>query len=124
MPVALITGASRGLGLALARSLADDGWSLVVDARHAAALDAAAADLRAHGATEVVALVGSVTDAAHPQSTAVWRTASPDQGSPTASWTWHASSRRSASTSSPSGGGPSPSTVNDTSNRSPVSRRR
>jgi NAD(P)-dependent dehydrogenase (short-subunit alcohol dehydrogenase family) len=65
MPVALITGASRGLGLALARSLAADGWSLVIDARHAAALDAAATDLRAHGATEVVALAGSVADAAH-----------------------------------------------------------
>jgi NAD(P)-dependent dehydrogenase (short-subunit alcohol dehydrogenase family) len=42
---ALITGASRGLGLALARSLAADGWKLVVDARTAADLDAAAIDL-------------------------------------------------------------------------------
>ena len=35
---ALITGASRGLGLALARALADDGWTLIIDARGADAL--------------------------------------------------------------------------------------
>jgi hypothetical protein len=34
-PTAAITGASRGLGLALARSLAGDGWALVLDGRHA-----------------------------------------------------------------------------------------
>ncbi|WP_337960609.1 hypothetical protein [Kutzneria chonburiensis] len=33
MPVAIITGASRGLGLALAKGLSDAGWSLVLDAR-------------------------------------------------------------------------------------------
>ena len=38
---ALITGASRGLGLALSRALAGRGWSLIVDARGAAALRAA-----------------------------------------------------------------------------------
>ena len=42
---ALITGASRGLGLALARSLAADGWSLVLDARGAAALAEVADEL-------------------------------------------------------------------------------
>ena len=35
---ALITGASRGLGLALARQLAQQGWNLVIDARGTDAL--------------------------------------------------------------------------------------
>jgi NAD(P)-dependent dehydrogenase (short-subunit alcohol dehydrogenase family) len=40
MPVAVITGASRGLGAALAAELDRRGWDLVVDARHAGALEA------------------------------------------------------------------------------------
>ena len=36
---ALITGASRGLGLALAEALARQGWTLIINARGAAALD-------------------------------------------------------------------------------------
>ncbi len=63
MPTAIVTGASRGLGLALARSLAERGWRLVIDARDGVALEQAAAALRAR--TEVVALAGDVADPWH-----------------------------------------------------------
>ena len=45
MPVAIVTGASRGLGLALARALDERGWRLVVDARGGDALAEATAGL-------------------------------------------------------------------------------
>ena len=61
--VAVITGASRGLGLELARSLAARGWKLVLDARGAPALEAARLELAA--LTEVAALVGDVADPGH-----------------------------------------------------------
>jgi NAD(P)-dependent dehydrogenase (short-subunit alcohol dehydrogenase family) len=61
--VALITGASQGLGRALATELAGRGWTLIVDARRADRLDAAAAELAAH--TTVVAIPGDVADADH-----------------------------------------------------------
>jgi len=67
-PSALITGASRGLGLALARELARQGWALIIDARGAEALERAREEL-AH-LTRVVALVGDVTDPAHRQALA------------------------------------------------------
>jgi NAD(P)-dependent dehydrogenase (short-subunit alcohol dehydrogenase family) len=60
MPVGIVTGASRGLGLALTRALAGRGWRLVVDARDGEALAAATA-----GLDGVVALAGDVTDPAH-----------------------------------------------------------
>jgi NAD(P)-dependent dehydrogenase (short-subunit alcohol dehydrogenase family) len=63
MRTAIITGASRGLGLELARALADRDWRLVIDARTAAELDAARAELAAR--TEVVAIAGDVADPAH-----------------------------------------------------------
>ncbi|WP_432096813.1 SDR family NAD(P)-dependent oxidoreductase [Streptomyces sp. bgisy100] len=64
MPVAIITGASKGLGRALAAALAGRGWDLVLDARSAGPLRSAAEDLRA-GGSRVTALPGDVTDAAH-----------------------------------------------------------
>src|SRR5262249_17435957 len=63
MTVAVVTGASRGLGLALARALAERDWKLVVDARGADALRVAADELGER--TEVVALAGDVGDAVH-----------------------------------------------------------
>ena len=60
---ALITGASRGLGLALARRLAGEGWTLIIDARGAEALEAARAELSE--VTHVISLSGDVTDEGH-----------------------------------------------------------
>jgi NAD(P)-dependent dehydrogenase (short-subunit alcohol dehydrogenase family) len=60
MPVGIVTGASRGLGLALARALDERGWRLVVDARGADALAAAAAALNG-----VTAIAGDVADPRH-----------------------------------------------------------
>ncbi len=65
---ALITGASRGLGLALARRLANDGWNLIIDARGAGDLEAARAELTK--TTSVVAISGDVTDPDHRQALA------------------------------------------------------
>jgi NAD(P)-dependent dehydrogenase (short-subunit alcohol dehydrogenase family) len=59
MPTAIVTGASRGLGLALARALAERGWRLVIDAREAAPLQLVADELGA------IAVAGDVADHAH-----------------------------------------------------------
>jgi NAD(P)-dependent dehydrogenase (short-subunit alcohol dehydrogenase family) len=63
MPVAIITGASRGLGRALARALAERDWTLVLDARGAADLDAVVQELSA--LTTAVGIPGDVTDHLH-----------------------------------------------------------
>jgi NAD(P)-dependent dehydrogenase (short-subunit alcohol dehydrogenase family) len=60
MAVGLLTGASRGLGLALARALSERGWRLVVDARDGDALADAVGGLEG-----VVAIPGDVTNADH-----------------------------------------------------------
>jgi NAD(P)-dependent dehydrogenase (short-subunit alcohol dehydrogenase family) len=61
--VAIVTGASKGLGLAVARELARAGISLAIDARGAEALAAAERELSQLG--PVVALAGDVSEGAH-----------------------------------------------------------
>jgi NAD(P)-dependent dehydrogenase (short-subunit alcohol dehydrogenase family) len=65
--VVLVTGASRGLGLALARLAAGQGARLILTARGADQLTAATATIAAHasGAGAVFALAGDVADPAH-----------------------------------------------------------
>jgi NAD(P)-dependent dehydrogenase (short-subunit alcohol dehydrogenase family) len=58
--VGIVTGSSRGLGLALVRALVERQWRLVVDAREAAALERAVS-----GLDEVVAIAGDVADPEH-----------------------------------------------------------
>jgi NAD(P)-dependent dehydrogenase (short-subunit alcohol dehydrogenase family) len=63
MPTAIVTGASRGLGLALARALAERRWRLVIDAREAGTLNEVATELAR--STDVAALAGDVSDPEH-----------------------------------------------------------
>ncbi len=63
MSVGIVTGASRGLGLALSRELLREGHRLVIDARGAGELDQAAHELRRLG--DVTAIAGDVSDPAH-----------------------------------------------------------
>jgi len=60
-PVAIITGASRGLGLALATGLSEAGWRLVVDARTRSDL----ADAAEWIGGDVVTVPGDIRDPAH-----------------------------------------------------------
>lgn len=59
---ALISGASRGIGLGIANQLAQQGYSLTSTARDADRLDAVAVDLRARGAAEVIPVAADMSD--------------------------------------------------------------
>ena len=66
---ALITGASRGLGLALARQLALHGWNLIIDARGTQGKQPlTTAQLEMAATTRTIALHGDITDAKHRQA--------------------------------------------------------
>jgi short-subunit dehydrogenase len=69
-PVAVVTGASRGLGRALAGALSASGYNLVIDARNAAALEAAAAAVAGLHGGRVAAIAGDIADPAHRASLA------------------------------------------------------
>jgi len=64
MPVALITGASRGFGRALAIDLGKEGWSVVIDARHARPLHEVSVLLESMGVA-VLPRTGDVADPDH-----------------------------------------------------------
>ncbi|PGH51083.1 SDR family NAD(P)-dependent oxidoreductase [Streptomyces sp. Ru87] len=65
MPVGIVTGASKGLGRALAAALAERGWDLVLDARSEGPLRETEEQLAQAAPGRVVALPGDVTDPAH-----------------------------------------------------------
>jgi NAD(P)-dependent dehydrogenase (short-subunit alcohol dehydrogenase family) len=69
MRTALITGASHGLGLELARTLARRGWNLLLDARNAERLRTVRDELAS--ITHVAAIAGDVTDPTHRAELAV-----------------------------------------------------
>ncbi|HEY6356466.1 MAG TPA: glucose 1-dehydrogenase [Burkholderiaceae bacterium] len=69
--VALVTGSSTGIGLALARGLAQAGATVVINARNAARLNEAAGALRAEG-LQVHARAFDVTDAQAVESAVAW----------------------------------------------------
>jgi NAD(P)-dependent dehydrogenase (short-subunit alcohol dehydrogenase family) len=61
-PVAIVTGGARGFGRAVSAALLDRGWTVVIDARRIADLDATAAAL---DSPHLTCVAGDVTDATH-----------------------------------------------------------
>jgi len=64
---ALITGASRGIGLGVARSLARKGYGLTIGARDKDRLDEVADELLALGSSQVVIAPGDLADESYPK---------------------------------------------------------
>jgi NAD(P)-dependent dehydrogenase (short-subunit alcohol dehydrogenase family) len=60
-PSAIVTGASRGIGAAITRALAEDGWALTISSRRADAVEQVGAELRDAGAT-VEVLAGNLAE--------------------------------------------------------------
>lgn len=66
-PVVIVTGASRGIGRAIAAEFGRAGYHCVIAARDAAALDSLADELAAAGAPRALCVVGDLRDPAQPQ---------------------------------------------------------
>src|ERR1700716_1449166 len=79
-PAAVVTGASQGLGLALAEALARDGWRLVIDARRRDRLEAAAARLAPLTPLPALPRDAPPGDAANPVHRAMLAAAAADLG--------------------------------------------
>lgn len=62
--IAIVSGASRGLGLATAHALVNNGWTVIIDARNAGNLAAAKASI----GSKAIAIAGDVSDANHRRS--------------------------------------------------------
>jgi NAD(P)-dependent dehydrogenase (short-subunit alcohol dehydrogenase family) len=65
MPIALITGGTRGLGRALVDHLTDESWTVVFDARRTADVDATVAALQDGRPGTAIGVPGDVSDPAH-----------------------------------------------------------